>query len=32
MATPAFQAVYEKLSQDPELKDEALFALERLNI
>jgi type 1 glutamine amidotransferase len=32
MATSAFQPVYEKLSKDPDLKDEALFALERLNI
>ena len=31
MATPDFQPVYEKLSMDPGLQDEALFALERLN-
>ena len=31
MATSAFQPVYEELSKDPDLKDEALFALERLN-
>jgi hypothetical protein len=31
IATPDYQPIYEKLSQDPELKDEALFALERLN-
>lgn len=31
MATSAFQPVYEKLSKDPDLKDEALFALERLS-
>jgi hypothetical protein len=31
IATPDYQPIYEKLSQDPELKDAALFALERLN-
>ena len=31
MATPAFQALYEELSQDPDLKEEAIFALDRLN-
>lgn len=31
MATSAYQPVYEKLSSDTDLKDEALFALERLS-
>ncbi|GAI23232.1 unnamed protein product, partial [marine sediment metagenome] len=31
MATEAYKPVYEKLSSDVDLKDEALFALERLN-
>jgi len=31
MATSAYQPVYEKLSLDADLEDEALFALERLN-
>jgi len=30
MATDAYKPVYEKLSSDPDLKDDALFALERL--
>jgi len=31
MATSAYQPIYEKLSQNPDLKDEVLFALERLS-
>ncbi len=31
MATSAYQSVYEKLSQDADLEDEAQFALERLS-
>jgi len=31
MATEAYKPIYEKLSSDADLKDEALFALERLN-
>jgi type 1 glutamine amidotransferase len=31
MASSAYQPVYEKLSSDPDLKNEALFALERLS-
>ena len=31
MATQAYLPVYEKLSADPDLEDEALFALEGLN-